>query len=54
MAGSRNPRESLLDEARRLHREMPMAWMMRIAAVLAPKRHERFRQAVTYAVMAPE
>jgi methyltransferase (TIGR00027 family) len=43
----------LLDEARRLGREMPMAWLMRLASVLAPRRHERFRQAVVQAVMAP-
>lgn len=42
----------LLDEAHRLGREMPMAWLMRLASVLAPRRHERFRQAVVYAVMA--
>jgi methyltransferase (TIGR00027 family) len=42
---------SLLDEARRLGRQMPMAWLMRIGSVLAPRRHERFRQAVVYAVM---
>lgn len=42
---------SLLDEAHRLGREMPMAWLMRIGSVLAPRRHERFRQAVVYAVM---
>ncbi len=44
---------SLLDEARRLGREMPLPWLMRGASVLAPRRHERFRQAVVYAVMAP-
>jgi methyltransferase (TIGR00027 family) len=44
---------SLLDEARRLGREMPMAWMMRLAALVAPRRHERFRQAVVHAVMEP-
>jgi len=44
---------SLLDEARRLGREMPMAGLMRIASLLAPRRHLRFRQAVVYAVMAP-
>jgi methyltransferase (TIGR00027 family) len=43
---------SLLDEARRLGREMPMAWLMRLGSVLAPRRHERFRQAVVQAVMA--
>lgn len=42
---------SLLDEAHRLGREMPMAWLMRLAAVFAPRRHDRFRQAVVYAVM---
>jgi methyltransferase (TIGR00027 family) len=42
---------SLLDEARRLGREMPMAWLMRLSAVLAPRRQERFKQAVLYAVM---
>jgi O-methyltransferase involved in polyketide biosynthesis len=44
---------SLLDEARRLRREMPMAWLMRVASVLAPQRHERFRQSVLYALMEP-
>jgi len=42
---------SLLDEGRRLGREMPLAWLMRVASVLAPQRHERFRQAVVHAVM---
>lgn len=41
----------LIDEARRLGREMPMAWLMRLGAAFAPRRHERFRQAVVYAVM---
>jgi methyltransferase (TIGR00027 family) len=44
---------SLLDEASRLDREMPMAWMMRLASWLAPRRHERFRRAVSYAIMEP-
>jgi methyltransferase (TIGR00027 family) len=44
---------SLLDEARRLGREMPMAWLMRVAAALAPRRHDRFRQAVVYALLEP-
>lgn len=43
----------LLEEARRLGREMPMAWLMRLGSVLAPRRHERFRRAVVYAVMTP-
>jgi len=42
---------SLLDEARRLGREMPMAWLMRLASVVAPQRHDRLRQAVVYALM---
>jgi methyltransferase (TIGR00027 family) len=42
---------SLLDEARRLRREMPMAWWMRLGAMVAPKRHERLRQSVVYAIM---
>jgi methyltransferase (TIGR00027 family) len=41
----------LLDEAHRLGREMPMAWLMRLGSVLAPRRHEHFRQAVVYAAM---
>jgi methyltransferase (TIGR00027 family) len=41
----------LLDEAHRLGREMPMAWLMRLGSVLAPRRHEHFRRAVVYAVM---
>jgi methyltransferase (TIGR00027 family) len=44
---------SLLDEARRLDREMPMAWLMRLASWLAPRRHDRFRRAVCYAIMEP-
>ena len=43
---------SLLDEAARLGREMPMAWLMRLGAHLAPQRHLRFRRAALYAVMA--
>jgi methyltransferase (TIGR00027 family) len=42
---------SLLDEARRLRREMPMAWLMRLGSVVMPKRHERLRQSVVYAVL---
>lgn len=42
---------SLLDEARRLGREMPMAWLMRLASVLAPRRLDRLRRSVVYAVM---
>jgi hypothetical protein len=30
---------------------MPMAWLMHLASTLAPRRHERFRQAVVHAVM---
>jgi hypothetical protein len=32
---------------------MPMAWLMRMSSVLMPKRHERLKQAVVYAVMEP-
>ncbi len=41
----------LLDEAQRLRREMPMAWLVHLGARLAPARHARLREAVRYAVM---
>jgi methyltransferase (TIGR00027 family) len=42
---------SLMDEARRLRREMPLGWLMRFVSSLVPGRDEKFRKAVVYGVM---
>jgi len=42
---------ALLDEAQRLRREMPMAWLVHLGARFAPARYDRLRRAVLYAVM---
>jgi methyltransferase (TIGR00027 family) len=42
---------SLMDEARRLRREMPLGWLMHFVSSLVPGRDEKFRKAVVYAVM---
>jgi methyltransferase (TIGR00027 family) len=42
---------SLLDEARRLRREMPLAPIMRFFASLIPGRQETYRNAVVYALL---
>ena len=41
----------LMDEARRLRREMPLGWLMRFVSSLVPGRDEKFRKAVVYSVM---